>query len=142
MKTYNSYRNLPSLAGVCSMEEATKAGLSVEACVARLKRYHYAFKRLHEIFTCRLTAEPIYELKMAFSLHAHYCAEHCSAVRERVAEMRTPPLGLEKIPDDLSNYIAFKHPWGNIILDPFVLILMFFGLVIATIIALRAQDIL
>src|SRR5438270_5614384 len=99
MKTYNSYRNLPSLAGVCSMEEATKAGLSVEACVARLKRYHYAFKRLHEIFTCRLTAEPIYELKMAFSHHAHLCAEHVTALRKRVGEMREPPLGLEVVPD-------------------------------------------
>jgi ABC-type multidrug transport system ATPase subunit/pSer/pThr/pTyr-binding forkhead associated (FHA) protein len=48
----------------------------------------------------------------------------------------------EKIPEDLSNYINFKHPWGNIIIDPFVLIFMFFGLVIATIIALKSQDIL
>src|SRR5690349_10933505 len=99
MKSYKSYRNLPSLAGVCSMEEAAKPGLSVEACVVRLKRYHYAFKRLHEIFTCRLTAEPIYELKMAFSLHAHLCAEHVSALRKRVGEMREPPLGLEAVPD-------------------------------------------
>src|SRR5438477_6965602 len=48
----------------------------------------------------------------------------------------------EKIPSDLSSYVNFLHPWGNIILDPFVLMLMFFGLVIATIITLRAQDIL
>jgi ABC-type multidrug transport system ATPase subunit/pSer/pThr/pTyr-binding forkhead associated (FHA) protein len=48
----------------------------------------------------------------------------------------------EKIPDDLSGYINFLHPWGNILLDPFVLMVMFFGLVIATIITLRAQDIL
>jgi ABC-type multidrug transport system ATPase subunit/pSer/pThr/pTyr-binding forkhead associated (FHA) protein len=48
----------------------------------------------------------------------------------------------DKIPEDLSNYINFKHPWGNIILDPFVLIVMFFGLVLATIIALKSQDIL
>jgi len=99
MKTYKSYRNLPSLAGVCSMEEAMKPGLSVEACVTRLKRYHYAFKRLHEIFTARITAEPIYELKMAFSLHAHLCAEHVSALRKRVSEMREPPLGLDAVPD-------------------------------------------
>src|SRR5882762_915695 len=98
MKTYKSYRNLPSLAGVCSMEQAMKPGLSVEACVGRLKRYHYAFKRLHEIFTSRLTAEPIYELKMGFSLHAHLCAEHATALRKRVGEMREPPLGLEQIP--------------------------------------------
>jgi len=48
----------------------------------------------------------------------------------------------DKLPEDLSNYINFLHPWGNAILDPFVLLLMFFGLVIATIITLRAQDIL
>ena len=48
----------------------------------------------------------------------------------------------DRIPKDLSNYINFLHPWGNIILDPLVLIVMFFGLVIATIITLRAQDIL
>jgi ABC transport system ATP-binding/permease protein len=48
----------------------------------------------------------------------------------------------EKIPEDLSSYINFLHPWGNLLLDPFVLLVMFFGLVIATIITLRAQDIL
>src|SRR5207237_10928009 len=48
----------------------------------------------------------------------------------------------EKIPEDLSNYINFLHPWGNILLDPFVLLIMFFVLVGATIITLRAQDIL
>ena len=77
-----------------------RIGFSIDDCVARLKRHHRTFRRLHEIFIQRLTAEPIYELKMAFSLHAHYCAEHCSAMRERVAEMRTPPLGLETIPDE------------------------------------------
>jgi hypothetical protein len=80
------------------MPEAMKPGLSVEECVSRLKRYHYAFKRLHQIFMARLTAEPIYELKMAFSLHSHYCAEHVAALRKRVGEMREPPLGLEAIP--------------------------------------------
>src|SRR6516164_7794613 len=99
MKTYQSYRNLPALAGVCSMEDAMNPGLSVEECVRRLKRYHYAFKRLHQVFTARITAEPIYELKMGFSLHAHLCAEHVSALRKRVGEMREPPLGLEVVPD-------------------------------------------
>jgi hypothetical protein len=99
MKNYQSYRNLPALAGVCSMNEAMKPGLSVEECVRRLKRYHYAFKRLHQIFTARITAEPIYELKMGFSLHAHLCAEHVTALRKRVGEMREPPLNLEAVPD-------------------------------------------
>lgn len=76
-----------------------RPGFSVEACVRRLKRFHYAFKRLHEIFLARLSAEPIYELKMAFSLHAHLCAEYVTALRQRVGEMREPPLGLEVVPD-------------------------------------------
>jgi hypothetical protein len=80
------------------MDGAMKPGLSVEECVRRLKRYHYAFKRLHQIFNNRITAEPIYELKTAFSLHSHLCAEHVSAMRRRVGEMREPPLGLEEIP--------------------------------------------
>src|SRR5437899_3277188 len=99
MIPYQSYRNLPSLAGICSMEAAMKPGLSVEECVRRLKRCHYAFKRLHQILTARITAEPLYELQMGFSLHAHLCAEHVTALRKRVGEMREPPLGLEAVPD-------------------------------------------
>src|SRR5436190_3871841 len=98
MKPYQPYRGLPPLGGLCTMEEAMKPGLSVEQCVTRLKRYHYAFKRLHQIFTARITAEPILELKNAFSLHAHLCADHVTALRKRVSEMREPPLGLEAIP--------------------------------------------
>jgi hypothetical protein len=99
MSQYQSYKNLPTLAGICTMDEAQRTGLSVEECVHRLKRFHYAFKRLHHTFTSRLTAEPAYELKMAFSYHSHLCAEHVSALRKRVGEMREPPLGLDVVPD-------------------------------------------
>src|SRR5689334_6184307 len=95
----HGHKGLPPLAGVATMEQAMRPGLSVEQCVARLKRYHYAFKRLHQIFTARITAEPVYELKTAFSLHAWLCAEHVQAIRTRVGEMREPPLGLEAEPD-------------------------------------------
>src|SRR5882762_7229493 len=99
MKTTQTPANLPKLAGLGSLADAMKPGLSVEECVRRLKRFHYAFRRLHEIFLARLTAEPIYELKMAFSMHSHYCAEHVAALRQRVGEMREPPLGLDLVPD-------------------------------------------
>src|SRR5437773_5720580 len=95
---YQSYRDLPTLAGLATIEQAAKPGLSVAACVARLKRYHYVFLRLHEIQTARITAEPIYELKTGFSHHAYLCSEHVQALRTRVGEMREPPLGLEEIP--------------------------------------------
>jgi hypothetical protein len=97
--SYTSLHNLPALAGLADFEAARRPGLSVEESVRRLKRLHYAFRRLHEILTARITAEPIYELKMGFSLHAHYCAEHTAALRARVGEMREPPLGLDVTPD-------------------------------------------
>src|SRR2546423_9150045 len=100
LENYQSYKGLPPLAGLCTLEEAAKPGLSVEECVRRLKRFHYAFKRLHQILTARITAEPIYELKTAFSHHAYLCAEHVQALRTRIAEMREPPLGLEAVPHE------------------------------------------
>src|SRR5579864_8425369 len=112
MSTSKSYRGLPSLAGIAPLDQAMRPGLSVEECVRRLKRYHYAFKRLNQIFTARITAEPIYELKMGFSLHAHLCAEHVSAMRKRVGEMREPPLGLEAGPH-LSLEIFFDEILGS-----------------------------
>src|SRR5262249_23098981 len=96
--TYQSYRGLPTLAGLAPIEAAVRPGLSVEECVARLKRFHYAFLRLHEILTARITAEPIYELKTGFAHHAYLCAEHVLALRTGVGEMREPPLGLEEVP--------------------------------------------
>src|SRR5687767_15788940 len=109
MRMYESYRNLPMFAGIGTLEEVSRAGLSVEQCVARLKRYHYAFKRLHHIFTARITAEPTYELKTAFSLHAWLCAEHVQALRTRVAEMREPPLGLDAVPDEKIGRAAWRE---------------------------------
>jgi hypothetical protein len=98
LPNYRSYKNLPPLAGLCSIEDATKPGLPLDECVRRLKRFHYCFKRLHEILTARITSEPIYELKTAFAHHAYLCAEHVTALRQRVSEMREPPLGLEDVP--------------------------------------------
>jgi len=98
LQNYQSYKNLPPLAGLCTMEEAIKPGLPLDECVRRLKRIHYAFKRLHEILTARITSEPIYELKTAFAHHAYLCAEHATAIRQRVGEMREPPLGLDEVP--------------------------------------------
>ena len=98
MSEYSGYRGLPMLAGLCSMEEALGDGLSVEECVRRLKRMHYCLKRLHRIFNDRLTAEPVYELKMGFSLHSHLCAEQATVLRQRVGEMREPPLGMDTVP--------------------------------------------
>ena len=56
LANYQSYKNLPPLAGLCSIEDAIQPGMSVEECVRRLKRFHYCFVRLHQILTARITA--------------------------------------------------------------------------------------
>ena len=95
---YRTYKDLPPLAGLGTFERAARPGLPVEECVRRLKRFHYAFWRLHQIYLAHIAAEPVYELKMAFSLHAHLAAENDTGLRARIGEMREPPLGLEKVP--------------------------------------------
>jgi len=98
--SYQTHRNLPPLAGLCSFVDAVRPGLSVDQSVRRLKRHHYVLRRIHGILTARITAEPIYELKMAWSHQAWLCAEQVSALRARVGEMREPPLGLDKVPHE------------------------------------------
>jgi ABC transport system ATP-binding/permease protein len=46
-----------------------------------------------------------------------------------------------EVPEDLSGYVDFLHPWGGIWLNPAMLLLMFFGLVVAGILTLRSQDV-
>lgn len=68
-------------------------------------------------------------------------------IRER-AESKLPDIGnppmpkdAVKIPEDLSEYINFLHDWMGVILNQIILMLMFYMLVIATLIILRIQDI-
>jgi hypothetical protein len=96
---YQGYAGLPTLVGLHTMSEAKVKGLPVHEAVSRLKRLHWAMKRLHGIFVARIASTPIYELKMAFSLHAHYCAEHVSSIATRIREMREPPYGLDEAPN-------------------------------------------
>lgn len=58
LSVYRPFRGLPTLAGLASLADAARPGMGVGECVERLKRFHYAFVRLHEILTARITAEP------------------------------------------------------------------------------------
>ncbi len=104
---YRTHRGLPALAGLGRLVDAVEPGLSVEESVRRLKVHHHVLRRLHQAFIAWLPSEPVYELKMAFSYHAHLCAEQVTALRGRVGEMREPPLGLEAVP----------HPGLGLFLD-------------------------
>jgi hypothetical protein len=97
--SYRGYSGLPPLVGLLPMQEAAIVGLAVAESVARLIRIHWSLRKLHQIFVAHITSTPVYELKMAFSLHAFYCAEHVGEFADRVREMRQPPHGLEISPD-------------------------------------------
>lgn len=99
LATYTGHAHLPPLVGLHSMSEASTRGLTVAESVARQLRLHWSLRRLHMMLVARIAAMPVYELKMAFSLHAHYCAEHVEPFANRVREMRQPPYGLEVCPD-------------------------------------------
>ncbi|MBD0370226.1 MAG: FHA domain-containing protein [Pyrinomonadaceae bacterium] len=45
------------------------------------------------------------------------------------------------IPDDMSDYVDFLHPWGSVRLDAALLLVMFIGFVGGTAAVLRSQDI-
>jgi hypothetical protein len=90
---------IPPLAGLCSYEEAARSGLSVDQTVTRLRRYNYVIRRLQEIAAAHLPRTPEWEVKCALGLHLWIDAEHCAAVRGRIAEMREPPLRLDEVPD-------------------------------------------
>lgn len=47
---------------------------------------------------------------------------------------------IKKVPDDLSGYVTFLHPWMDDVFNQMVLVLMFGMMVIATLIVLRLKD--
>jgi hypothetical protein len=69
------------------MEDGISKGLAVQESVERLKRIRWALKRLYSVFIAKIASEPVYEFKMAFSLHAHYCGEHIDALERRIRQL-------------------------------------------------------
>ena len=90
---------IPELAGLCTYEEATRIGFSVDENVHRLVRLHWVEKRLMDIAVARLPATPEWEVKCALGLHLWQDGEHADAIRRRVSEMRSPPPPLDRPPD-------------------------------------------
>lgn len=90
---------IPPLAGLSSLQDATRIGYSVDANVAKLLRYHWIEKRLSDIATSLLTSTPEWEVKGALALHQWLDCEHANALRERIREMRHPLPRLDVSPD-------------------------------------------
>ena len=89
----------PPLADLCSYAEGAKAGYGVERTVQLLRRYFFVEAQTMRCLAAHLNAVPEWEAKCGLSLHLWQDAEHCTWLRDRVKEMRTPPLHLDRIPD-------------------------------------------
>ena len=100
MRTDVAGLGIPPLAGLCTYAEASRPGLPVDENVAMLRRYNYVERRLVEISAAHLARTPEWEVKCALSLHLWLDAEHGSALRRRVGEMREPAPSLDNIPDE------------------------------------------
>ena len=96
----------PELAGVATYAHAAVIGYSVEENVERLRRIHWAGRRLMYVMLAHLPSTPEWEVKCALSLHQWYCAEHCDWLRSRIAEMRQPAPALDESPNgDLNAFL-------------------------------------
>ncbi len=91
---------IPELAGQCSWTDAARVGLPVEENVRRLLRYHWIERRLFDAAIAHLPSTPEWEVKCALALHQYQAIEHVRAIRERIAEMRSPLPRLDAAPDD------------------------------------------
>ncbi len=91
---------IPPLAGLATYDQAARPGYGVDQNVDLMRRYNYVESRLYEISAAFINPTPEWEIKGALSLHLYLDAEHSQAFRQRVAELRRPPLYLDQSPDD------------------------------------------
>lgn len=91
---------VPPLAGLASYEEAACPGYSVDDNVELMRRYNYVETRLIEIAAAFMNPTPEWEVKGALSLQMYLDAEHSKSLRQRVGELRRPPLFLDVPPTD------------------------------------------
>src|SRR5258708_3136996 len=89
----------PPLAGLSTYRAAAVSGYNVERTVNLIKRYAYIEQQTMLCFAAPVNAIPEWEVKCALSLHLWQDAEHCTWLRDRVAELRNPPLRLDRVPE-------------------------------------------
>lgn len=90
---------LPTLAGLCTYDEAAQIGYSVDDTVRLMVRYAWIEKRAMDTGLYWLNPTPEWEIKEALSLHLYLDTEHAKMLRSRVSEMRNPPPRMDVCPD-------------------------------------------
>ncbi len=89
---------IPPLAGLATYEQASRPGYGVDENVDLMRRYNYIEGQLYKLSAAFINPTPEWEIKGALSLHLYLDSEHSQALRTRVAELRKPPLYLDKCP--------------------------------------------
>ena len=92
--------NIPPLAGICTYEEAARAGYAVEENVGYMLRYAWVEKLMMELGLFWMNPTPEWEVKEAYSLHLWLDSEHAGMFRNRISEMRNPPPRMDISPDE------------------------------------------
>ena len=108
------------LAGICTYEEASQIGYSVEESVQCLVRYAWIKKRAMDMGLYWLNSTPEWEVKEALSLHLYLDAEHAGMVRRRVSEMRNPPPRMDRSPTASLNAFLDEVLWAGDTLERIV----------------------
>ncbi len=88
------------MAGLATYEEAARPGISVDDNVDLMRRYNFVEARVYQLCAAFINSTPEWEVKQGLSLHLYLDGEHSQALRQRVAELRRPPLYLDTCPDE------------------------------------------
>jgi len=91
---------IPELAGITTYSDASRIGYSVSENVNRLLRFHWAERRMMDVFIAHIASTPEWEVKCAMCLHQWHAAEHTDALRKRISEMRHPVPPLDRAPSN------------------------------------------
>ena len=108
------------LAGLCTYEEASQVGYSVEESVRYLVRYAWINKRTMDMGLYWLNSTPEWEVKEALSLHLYLDAEHVDMLRRRVSEMRNPPPRMDRSPTASLDVFLDELLWASDTLERIV----------------------
>ena len=85
---------------IAAIEEAGRVGYGVKENAARLRRFAYLEQRLVLLAARHQPRVPEWEFKSALGRHLWEDAEHATALRNRIVELRTSAALLDESPDE------------------------------------------
>jgi len=87
-----------SLSRYAGLGDVKKIGLSVQLAAARLHHLSFVEKKLMFFCAAHLVGTPIRDLKLLLGRAEFLAAERCGGLRNRLQELRTPKVRIDKCP--------------------------------------------